>query len=440
MKKSILFLFFFAALASVAVGQNANDWFITRWIAPADGTIRFPAIGSGYTIRYVPINHITGAPIGAMQTISPATSHQIISGLNPGWMYRIYAFGGLDRILISPGNRDYIVAIEQWGTTVWSSWRNAFAGCRNMDVIANDVPNLSVCQDLSAMFYDCTSLVNANGSMANWQTQNIRTMDNMFSGATSFNQPIGSWNTQNVQLMAFMFKGATSFNQPIGNWNVSKVNSMVAMFNGATSFNQPIGGWNTATLGSTDLMFSYATSFNQPIDNWNTTMVYSTKNMFSGATSFNQSLVGFEINNIPSGSYNMTGMLSSCGMDCQNLSATLDSWKTQAQNLNKNNIDLGHLNINQYYNATGQAAINALKARGWTINGGTLGSKVTCALATDWFETRWIIPASGAIKFPATSNGYTIKYEPINHITGAPIGRSYADYKFCCCRTSHKWS
>lgn len=31
MKKVFLFLFFFAALASVAVGQNANDWFITRY-------------------------------------------------------------------------------------------------------------------------------------------------------------------------------------------------------------------------------------------------------------------------------------------------------------------------------------------------------------------------------------------------------------------------
>ena len=90
MKKVFLFLFFFAVLASVAVGQSANDWFVTRWVAPANGTIKFPATGSGYTIRYVPINHITGAPIGAMQTISPASPGQVISGLTAGWTYRTY--------------------------------------------------------------------------------------------------------------------------------------------------------------------------------------------------------------------------------------------------------------------------------------------------------------------------------------------------------------
>ena len=40
--------------------------------------------------------------------------------------------------------------------------------------------------------------------------------------------------------MESMFWGATSFNQPLNNWNVSKVTYMEEMFEEATSFNQPL--------------------------------------------------------------------------------------------------------------------------------------------------------------------------------------------------------
>ena len=55
MKKAILFLFFFVALASVAVGQNANDWFITVW-KPNGTTISFNATGNGYTLKCVQLD------------------------------------------------------------------------------------------------------------------------------------------------------------------------------------------------------------------------------------------------------------------------------------------------------------------------------------------------------------------------------------------------
>ena len=40
--------------------------------------------------------------------------------------------------------------------------------------------------------------------------------------------------------MRDMFTGATSFNQPLNNWNVSNVTDMDSMFYEATSFNQPL--------------------------------------------------------------------------------------------------------------------------------------------------------------------------------------------------------
>ena len=312
MKKVFLFLFFFAALASVAVGQSANDWFVTRWIAPANGTINFPAIGSGYTIRYVPINHITGAPIGAMQTISPASSGQVISGLTAGWTYRIDAYGGtfnqFSFNILFYNKRD-IVCVEQWGTTQWATMNQAFFGCENMDVTATDVPDLSACQDMSYMFYYCTKLVNNNGSMSGWQTANVTNMSSMFSGATAFNKPIGNWNTGNVTNMARMFSGATAFNQPL-NWNTANVTDMWGMFYGATSFNQPIGNWNTGNVTNMSQMFYGATSFNRPIGNWNTSNVTSMSYMFAKQgwgivenMSFNQDISGWNTANVTDMSY-----------------------------------------------------------------------------------------------------------------------------------------
>ena len=371
MKKVFLFLFFFAALASVAVGQNETDWFKTRWIAPANGTIKFPATGSGYTIRYVPINHITGAPIGAMQTISPASSGQVISGLTAGWTYRIDAYGGTFNrfnFVSFYYNRQDIVRLEQWGTTQWATMDGAFFGCGNMDVTATDVPDLSACQDISDMFCNCTSLVNGNGSISGWQTANVTNMQSMFGGAQAFNQPLSNWNTANVTNMSQMFYRATAFNQPL-NWNTGNVTNMERMFSGATSFNKPLA--------------------------WNTQNVTDMSKMFYGATSFNQPLGSFKIDNV---TYTyMSDMLSGCGMSCQNLSTTLDGWKTQAATLNKNNIYLGDITtVSNAYNQTGQAAINTLKNNhNWTITGGQLapGCILPAYYVSEWDLSKPVWPA-----------------------------------------------
>jgi surface protein len=50
-------------------------------------------------------------------------------------------------------------------------------------------------------------------------------MSNMFSGTTTFNQPINSWDTSNVTNMYGMFQNAIEFNQDISGWNVSLVTS-----------------------------------------------------------------------------------------------------------------------------------------------------------------------------------------------------------------------
>jgi surface protein len=64
-------------------------------------------------------------------------------------------------------------------------------------------------------------------------------MINMFYDAKSFNQSVSNFNTINVTSMQNMFLGASVFNQPVP-FNTVKVTNMASMFTNATAFNQAI--------------------------------------------------------------------------------------------------------------------------------------------------------------------------------------------------------
>jgi len=109
----------------------------------------------------------------------------------------------------------------------------------------------------------------------------VTDMDQMFSQAKSFNQPIGNWAVNKVSNMREMFSGAKSFNQPIGDWEVSNVTYMKFMFSGAESFNQPIGLWDVSNVTNMESMFSGAESFNQPIGDWDVSYSTNMRKMFN---------------------------------------------------------------------------------------------------------------------------------------------------------------
>ena len=355
MKKVILFIAMLVAATTAVRGQISygapNDWFVTVWdmSKPTDRTNDNPAstisvtiIGSNYTLYWEDVNNTAINGIVNVPSSSNYAPYYLPVPSATG-KYRLKAYRGAGTITgfigynYSLGDHKRLIAVEQWGTTVWSSMSQAFYGCKNMDVTATDIPDLSVCQSLSYMFSGCESLVNTNGSITGWQTQNIKDMSYMFARELSgndlpFNQPIGNWNTANVTNMASMFSGATAFNQPIGNWNtanvtnmslmfyratafnqdlsgwnVSKVTDMSYMFYGATSFNQPIGNWNTQSVTNMGYMFFRATAFNRPIGNWNTSNVTNMTQMFLGATAFNQDLSGWDVSKVTNMGYMFYG-------------------------------------------------------------------------------------------------------------------------------------
>ena len=131
---------------------------------------------------------------------------------------------------LSSGKDDNTVAlisIDSWGDISWKSMFAFAADCRKLEIIPDEVPDLS----------------------------HVKNMSYMFSGAESFNQPLEKWNISNVTDMSGMFRVAKSFNQPLEKWNVSNVTDMRWMFSRTVTFNQPLEKWNVSNVTNMSEMF-----------------------------------------------------------------------------------------------------------------------------------------------------------------------------------------
>jgi surface protein len=207
-------------------------------------------------------------------TVSGGTTTRLGASLNAGW-------------------QQTVTEVISWGNLGWTSFQSALSGCTQNVKVPSSIPST------------------------------VTSLQNMFSSAAAFNQPIGSWNVGAVTNMSSMFQSTTAFNQPIGDWNVGAVTNMGAMFNAATAFNQNISNWNTSNVTNMSVMFANATAFNQNISSWNTSNVTTMLSMFSSATAFNQNLGAWQLR---TAGINMTNMLNNSGLSVENYSRTLIGW------------------------------------------------------------------------------------------------------------------
>ena len=208
------------------------DQFITRWKLSTTGSgatqLSFGVVTSG-SVAYVwtevaPEAGRTTASSATMAsgfgTFSGATAS--ITDLPTGATIELRILPNNFRgIVINNGaDKDRLIDVKQWGTTAWTSLAAGFYGCSKLQISATDVPNLLGVTDLSAMFKECTAL-NSPANIGSWNTQEVTTMEEMFRGATAFNQLIGNWNVQKVVNMNSMFMDAATFNQSLGNWSLN---------------------------------------------------------------------------------------------------------------------------------------------------------------------------------------------------------------------------
>ncbi|WP_343624793.1 BspA family leucine-rich repeat surface protein [Flavobacterium lindanitolerans] len=304
---------------TAATGDFVTVWDMSK---PNSGnTIRFyPTISPGTSVDYF---WKASGGISGSGTIAAGTYEVNISGLPVNEIITLNLKpDNLKAIKIRNPQlnpeRLKLIDVTQWGTVQWSTMKNAFMDCHNLNITATDVPDLSNVSDISSMFQGCYSLNGPanigtwntanvanmfylfygahifNQNVGNWNTQNVTNMFGMFANAYAFNQNISSWNTQNVTNMSTMFNYAVAFNQDISNWNTSNVTNMFAMFANAYAFNQPIGGWNTSNVTNMGSMLSNAYAFNHNISSWNTSNVTNMGSMFYGTRVFNQDISGWD--------------------------------------------------------------------------------------------------------------------------------------------------
>jgi len=218
---------------------DEKDSFITIWKVgdkdPFDQQIFIP-VNPEFKYNY----DIRWSKVGASNTNGESlnnTESKIIKFPSPG-EYRVVISGEFPAIFFKYQNdirREKLLSVEQWGSIKWKSMNGAFAGCKNLQINAKDIPDLSRVSDMSNMFANAKSF---NQSIENWDVSNVTTMDMMFYGAASFNQPLDKWNVASVSNMSYMFGYAVSFDQNLNSWSLrmKKYVNRAKMFSGAESF------------------------------------------------------------------------------------------------------------------------------------------------------------------------------------------------------------
>ena len=231
-------------------GTSANDQFTI----PTTGT------GYNYDVDWGDGTTSTGVTGSITHTFPSAGTYVVkISGAFP----RIFFNSG--------GDRRKLLEVQNWGNIAWSNMQSAFASCTQMDVTATDVPDLSSCVSMRAMFISCVGLV-GNSSFENWNTSAVTDMREIFQNASSFNQDISLWAVQNVTNMRNMFTGATSFNHNLGTWNLYlSLTNMSSIFSSSgmstANYTDTIVGWaNYTTTNSSPFSVSMATQTGRTFD------------------------------------------------------------------------------------------------------------------------------------------------------------------------------
>jgi len=349
----------------------AQNEFITLWKpsnpsttnpVSSDTQIYFSGDGTNYKIYWEEVgNPSHNGTLNNVNTVSERKLIDFGTGLSPDATYIVKVSNGngiFSSFSGGFGDTEKLIEVKQWGNIKWQSMTNAFGNCKNMDVTATDIPDLTLVTRMDGMFYECFGL-KGNSTFGLWDTSNVTDMSFLFAFAVKFNQNIGNWNTSKVTSMEAMFEGLIpnpgNFDQYIGNWDTSNVKDMQWMFF-SSKFNQNIGNWNTSKVTNMSYMFYYSLFFDQDLGKWNLKSINKINNFF---------------NNAP--------------LSCQNYNKTLIGWANSPET--PNNLQFVDNYYVKYSSPEAVTARNYLKnTKGWTITGDSYNP--SCGLATNELDIK----------------------------------------------------
>ena len=310
-------------------GCPVGEPFITIWQTDNrgmsdDNQITIPGEGENYSIEWEEVGNSEnyGSEIG--------TNEHTVTFPEAG-EYRVKISGNFNRINFGSfqapdGDWNKIVDIEQWGEIEWTTMENAFDAAGNLDISAEDAPDLTEVSTLARMFRHAESI---NSDISHWNIENVTDVSGMLINAKSFDQDLNDWNTSNITDMSGLFAGAESFNGDITEWDTRNVEDMSQMFNSAESFNQDLSGWDISIVESMVWMFVGASSFNQDISEWETGNVTRMDAMFYEASEFDQNIGEWDVSNVSSMEIFDEGIFDRSGLSYENYDKILIGWAKQ---------------------------------------------------------------------------------------------------------------
>ncbi|MDC1162518.1 BspA family leucine-rich repeat surface protein, partial [Tenacibaculum sp.] len=278
-------------------GGIEEEKFITTWeVASNDLTIPI------YTTGGLGYNYTVDWGDGIIETgFTGNTTHTYtVAGT-----YTVKIYGDFPQMyFFNRAGKEKIRSIEQWGTNQWTGLDFSFYGCSNIELNADDIPDLSQAVSIGAIFQNATAFTDAKNKLKDWNVSTITSFDFAFQG-TAFNRDISGWNMEAAEGINHMFQDNTVFNQPIGNWTFNNLKECSGLFNGATSFNQDLSNWDVSKVEFFSIMFKNATSFDQSLATWDISAI-----------------------NGVNGSLGMDNMFENAGLSIDNYDATLLGWAT----------------------------------------------------------------------------------------------------------------
>ncbi len=301
---------------------------------------------------------------------------------SPG-TYTVSIYGTFPRIYFNEGgDANKLINIKQWGNIAWTSMESAFAGCSNLSVGAEDVPDLSAVTSLRRMFLNCNytfdfsgtrEFSNFNGveNFNSWDVSTITDMSNMFDKST-FNQEISSWDVSNVEDMSYMFF-SSSFNQDINSWDVGNVTNMMGLFSSGM-FNHDVSNWDVGSVVNMDYIFN-STYFNHDITAWNVANLVSMRHAFSQGH-FDQDLSSWDISNV----LDMSNAFDDSDLSKENYDAILSGW-SQLSGL-QTGVVLGANDAVYCLAETERTTL--INTYGWTINDYGIACEAEVPFVTTW--------------------------------------------------------
>lgn len=238
---------------------ESDKEFVTVWRVNANESITLPLIENG-TYNFKVFWGDGESSIVAGYDLESASHTYSEAG-----DYTVTIWGQLEGINFysNKTSAKNILDITDWGEVKLGNDEAYFRGCSNLQITADNAPDLSETTTFRAMFRECTSF---NSNINHWDVSGIVNMQDLFYKASNYNQPLNNWDVSNVITFETIFTNS-AFNQDISNWDVSSATTLKNMFRDCP-FNQPIGDWDVSNVTSFQSTFRGNDNFSQDLSGW----------------------------------------------------------------------------------------------------------------------------------------------------------------------------